>query len=299
MNYLDNLDILEKVIGLTGSILSIILSIYSSPLFALLVILLAVAFVVSRLLKKMTVITEENNELERKLCEVEEFSEEYKKAKEKEIQHSVAIYDPRDLAYAEIRQRAKEKIVLIGTGMSIIREKALDDLKMQSKTVDIEIFMINPYYIKQNIILKKALSVFFDNIQLTNEIYNSYNMIKKMCEETNKANGTDGHKMTLYVYDTLPTIGLTIIDPETENAEIILEPNLYKTKSSQPRFRLVKDSTDKLVFDAVKSTYEKIRNDSKNAEGMEFLKKNGNYKVKNKGEVNGIQSQKQDIKSKG
>ena len=80
-----------------------------------------------------------------------------------------------------------------------------------------------------------------------------------------------GHRMSLYVYDTMPTIGLTIIDPATENAEIILEPNLFQTKSSQPRFRLIKRITDPVVFDAVKSSYEKIRAVSQNADDLDYI----------------------------
>ena len=297
------MDNAEKVISLAGSVISIITFIHSHLTMAILVAIITAAII---LCKKLHDLKDRNLDLkgknlylEERLREVQEFSEEYKKAKEKEMQHSVAIYDSRDLAYAEIRQRAKEKIILIGTGMSIMRESSLDDLKRQSKTVDIEIFMINPFFLKGKIELKKLLKGFFGNEQLTNEIYNSYNVIKRACEEVEKENRTTGHRMSLYVYDTMPTVGLTIIDPATENVEIILEPNLFQTKSSQPRFRLRKGITDPAIFDAVKSSYEKIRNISQNADKLDYIetKKNGqNSSSISRGEKSGKKRKKQDIK---
>ena len=271
------MDNVERIVGLVGSIISIITLVCSYPKMAMFVVIITAAIIICILYKKLRDLKGKNLNLEEELRKGREFSEEYKKAIEKEMQHSVAIYDSRDLAYAEIRQRAKDKIILIGTGMSIIRESALDDLKRQSETVDIEIFMINPFFLKDRVDLKKLLTGFFENKQLTNEIYNSYNAIKKVCEEVTEKSRKTGHRMSLYVYDTMPTIGLTIIDPATENAEIILEPNLFQTKSSQPRFRLIKGETDSMVFDAVESTYEKILDISHNADDLGYveLKKKG------------------------
>ena len=156
---------IEKIIGLVGSIISIITLVCSHPKMAMLAVIITAVIIICILYRKLHDLKGRNLDLEEELRKGQEFSKEYKKAKEKEMQHSVAIYDSRDLAYAEIRQRAKEKIILIGTGMSIIRESALDDLKRQSETVDIEIFMINPFFLKGRVELKKLLSGFFGNKQ--------------------------------------------------------------------------------------------------------------------------------------
>jgi len=189
-----------------------------------------------------------NNMLNERMSDIE---------KEKKLGiYNIKAGDKRDISYGYLREKAKKKIILIGAGMSILSEQFDESLEAQAKHVEIEIFMLNPYSFKELSIEEKIkYNEYFQKKDLESDIEKSYYIFRGICQ---RANSINTKKVKLYLYNTIPAFNMAMIDPDSENAEMIYEPNLYANKAKQPSLEII-GVDNNLIFNIIKDVYEKLK----------------------------------------
>jgi len=163
----------------------------------------------------------------------------------------------RDEAFQGIRQRAKNRIIIVGIGMTNLSRYAIKTLMKQAEKVPIDFLMIDPEFLESNPVFAKKLEEFLDIPNFIHSVRISFNILKSFCEEFN-ANSNNIHKVRLKVYSTIPTMSMVMIDLGEETAEMVIEFFLYQSGEYRPRFLIKQiDSSDNL-FNRVASEFNRL-----------------------------------------
>ena len=167
---------------------------------------------------------------------------------------SISTGTGRDNAFQAIRQRAKHRIVIVGIGMTNLSRYARRTLEEQAKRVPIDLLMMDPKFLEENKIFASKLEEFLDIPDFTSSVRTSFETLKKLCEDWNENPGNI-NRISLKVYDTIPTMSMVMIDPEDENGEIMLEFFLYQSGEYRPRFHMKKINRSNSMFNRIRNEY--------------------------------------------
>ena len=154
---------------------------------------------------------------------------------------NISIGEKRGDSFEALRNRANNKIISVGVGMTNISDYALKSFEKQAKNVDIQFLMINPE------MLRECPSYCRDIEDLLG--------IENVCNPHRKA--------TLSTYNTIPTNSVTIIDPDNVNGEMIIEFFLYQSGNHRPRLHICKTPKEHDLFDVIYEQYTELFKHSK------------------------------------
>lgn len=171
----------------------------------------------------------------------------------------------RESRYTEIKNEAKEKIIIVGVGMNIFSRHELNKLKRYLRNVSIDILMIDPKYLEKSKDIENAFVEFFKESNFVEQTRESYNNILNFCQEWSEENKkkikqSDRKEITLSVYSTLPSMGMTLIDPDSPNAELVVE--FFPFHSDGYRIMLgakqYNTENEESLIDFIKEYYEEL-----------------------------------------
>jgi hypothetical protein len=170
---------------------------------------------------------------------------------------SISTGTGRTEAFQQLIQRANKRIVIVGIGMTYIARYARESVKAQAQRVPIDFLMLDPELLKTNPQFTAVLEDFRDALGFAESVENSFDAIKDMCNTWN-ATQDNGHKMSLKVYRTLPTMSMVLIDPEEPTGEMIVEFFPYHAGEYRPRLHVKRTSQTGNLFDRMKNNYIRL-----------------------------------------
>lgn len=151
----------------------------------------------------------------------------------------------RDEEFRLIRDRANKEIYIIGAGMSKLSRVASNSLEKQLHKVPIHLFMLDPDYLEAHPDFAGQLDDFFGMPKFKEYVRLSYDTLFKFCNDCNN-NPKIKNRITLSTYTTLPTMSMVLIDPNSSNAEMVVEYFTYRCGEERPLFLIKNDRRTKM-----------------------------------------------------
>jgi|GEM_PF-1357200 hypothetical protein len=167
----------------------------------------------------------------------------------------------RDEEFRLLRDRAQSEIYIIGAGMSKLARLASNSLENQLRAVSVHLYMLDPDYLVNNKEYAKLLEDFFGIRDFAEYVKLSFKSLKAFCEDHNN-NPKAKNRITLSTYTAPPTMSMVVIDPQTKNAEMVVEYFTYHCGEERPLFNIKKEKTTKM-FDSLYTHAEYLFNASK------------------------------------
>ena len=164
---------------------------------------------------------------------------------------SASIGLNRDEEFRSIRDRATNEMYIIGAGMSKLSKYALNSIERQLKQADINLYMLDPFFLESNRDYAILLEDFFNISRFAENVRLSYDTLLEFCAKKN-SDKANTHRITLSVYKTIPTMSLVIIDPRKKDGEMVVEYFTYKSGEERPLFRIMKQR-EKGLFESIYS----------------------------------------------
>ena len=174
---------------------------------------------------------------------------------------NISIGEKRGDSFEALRNRANNKIISVGVGMTNISDYALKSFEKQAKNVDIQFLMINPEMLRECPSYCRDIEDLLGIENVCSKVESSFDRLKKFCKESNKNN--PHRKATLSTYNTIPTNSVTIIDPDNVNGEMIIEFFLYQSGNHRPRLHICKTPKEHDLFDVIYEQYTELFKHSK------------------------------------
>ena len=147
--------------------------------------------------------------------------------------NAVSVGLNRDEQFYSIRERAKKEINIIGAGMNKLARISLKSLESQLEKVPVHLYMLNPKYLENNSEYAALLEDFFDIKRFHRFVRLSYDTLKEFCEDHNNSPDCK-NRISLSAYNAIPSMSMVLIDPNTTNAEMIVEFFTYKCGEKRP-----------------------------------------------------------------
>lgn len=179
---------------------------------------------------------------------------------------SVSSGRGRDDAFADLRARAQESIVIVGVAMLYLSKLVLHTLEQQAERVPIDILMLDPELVENDPNFEALLSDFFRFNDFAKLLRNSFEALKNMCQTWN--NGGSGRKkpknrMSLHVYRSLPTMSMVMIDAsdalKERRGEIVVEFFLYQCGGDRPRLHVRNTGNEEDLFFRTRREYSRLK----------------------------------------
>lgn len=165
-------------------------------------------------------------------------------------------------SFQDLRDRAQSHIVVMGIGMSHIAQFDLPSLSKQGESVSIDFLMLDPDFLESDKAFAKRLEEFLDITEFSKRVRASFKKLKEFCEDWNE-NDKNRHKMSLKVYKTIPTNSMTIIDPDEDTGEVIVEFFLYQSGAYRPRLQIKKVDHRDGLFNRIYTEHSKLWNSAR------------------------------------
>ncbi|MFY0687569.1 MAG: DUF4062 domain-containing protein [Cyclobacteriaceae bacterium] len=165
-------------------------------------------------------------------------------------------------SFHTLRKKARKKIIVTGIGMTSIVQYDLPSLRKQAENVPIDFLMLDPAYIESNKEFNSQLEEFLDISDFSEKVRSSFEKLKDFCTDWN-GNKSNRYKVRLRTYDTVPTNSMVIIDPDSEDSELLIEFFLYHSGTHRPRLHVFGKGEGKELFDQILSDHENLWKHSK------------------------------------
>jgi hypothetical protein len=168
----------------------------------------------------------------------------------------------REQDFQSIRRRAKRRIVIVGIGMSNLAGYARSSLAAQAATVDIDLFMLDPQYLRGNPEFATELGRFLGIEQFTTRAEHAYEALHEFCAQWNGDPSHD-HSIRLWTYRGVPTHSMVMIDPDEPNGEAVVEFFLVRSGEHRPRMRVARTGDPDDLFAILESKLREMRADAR------------------------------------
>ena len=103
----------------------------------------------------------------------------------------------------------------------------------------------------------RRVEEFLDIPDFRSNAQQSFDILKGFCSAWN-SKASVKHKVRFRVYDTIPTMSMVMIDPDTNIGEVELEFFLYHSGEFRPRFAVAKTHNGESLFDLVVERFNKL-----------------------------------------
>jgi len=175
---------------------------------------------------------------------------------------SISSGEGRDDAFQSLRARAKEKIVVLGVGMSKISMYAKRSLAEQATKVPIDFLMLDPDFLEADPAFATQLQDFLDIRNFASSVRSSFDFLCSF-SAVSQSGARPAHPIKFRVYRTLPTMSMVLIDPDTSNAEMVIEFFLYQSGEHRPRFHLRQTGRTNSLFNRIYTEYLRLWNSAR------------------------------------
>ena len=165
-------------------------------------------------------------------------------------------------AFHAIRARARERVTVLGVGMSQLTSYATQVIREQARHISFDFLMIDPDFLDSNASFASELQTFLDIRDFSSVARASFIKLKALAEEVNAQTNKPGH-MQLRVYSTLPTASMVAIDPSGTTAELVVEFFLFQSGERRPRFHFRKTNNNDDLFSSFYGDFVRLWNSSR------------------------------------
>lgn len=172
---------------------------------------------------------------------------------------SVSSGKSRTDTFQDLRDKAKSHIIISGPGLTNLVQFDLYSLEKQAEAVSIDFLMIDPDFLEREKELSRQLERFLDVYLFTEQVRASFERLKVFCETWN-SDDNHRYKMSLRVFETIPTKSMLMIDPDEDTGEIIIEFLLYQSGAYRPRLQIKKIDHQNSLFELIKNEHLKLWN---------------------------------------
>lgn len=169
----------------------------------------------------------------------------------------VSSGDHRVDAFQALRDRATKRIIIVGVAMNAIVSYDLSSISRQAVRVPVDFLMLDPDLLRDDPALAKHLTEFFDIPAFPERLRSSFERLQHFCNDWN-THEDHRHRMSLKVYRTIPTNSMTIIDPDDDTGEALVEFFLYQSGAYRPRFLVHRIDHPQSLFARIVGEYRKL-----------------------------------------
>jgi hypothetical protein len=163
----------------------------------------------------------------------------------------------REAAFQQIRDRATQRLTIVGVGMTKLTMHAMQSLAHRASKVPIDFLMLDPDYLENNLAYADLLQRFLDIPNFATYLRSSFERLKTFTEGWN-SEPTNTNKLRLSVYNTLPTISAVVIDAESPAAEMVIEFFLFQCGEHRPRLHIKRTEDPDGMFHRIKSQLDNL-----------------------------------------
>lgn len=156
----------------------------------------------------------------------------------------------REQAFQAIRERAVQRLLILGIGMTRLSKYARHSLLKRAQHVSIDLLMFNPEVLEKGGSFAKDIERFLDIPDFSRTLRISFDSLRDMAIEWN-SHPDHHHRIQLRTYSTIPSSSAVLIDPDLPSGEIVIEFLLYRSGENRPRFHFRKTDVRDGVFQHV------------------------------------------------